>query len=166
MITKKLLIPVYRTSRSTLSSDHLPVIIDTSRSSFYHPPDRPDCRRTDWANFQIHLEDLIPFDPELHNEMAFDTCVENFSGAVVKGLEASNPKRCPRDDPRPSIPAGFQNELRLRNRLRRQWQISRDAALKAEVNRLQKSVSRRQNEWRNDKWSAILESLDPQDQSL
>ena len=54
----------------------------------------------------------------------------------------------------------------MRNRLRRQWQISRDAALKAEVNRLQKSVSRRQNEWRNDKWSAILESLDPKDESL
>ena len=27
-------------------------------------------------------------------------------------------------------------------------------------------MSRRLNEWRNDQWSATLESLDPQDQSL
>jgi hypothetical protein len=38
------------------------------------------------------LEDQIPFDPELHIEMAIDTCVENFSGAVLKGLETSTPK--------------------------------------------------------------------------
>jgi hypothetical protein len=41
-----------------------------------------------------------------------------------------------------------------------------DSALNAEVNRLQRSVTRRLNEWRNDQWSATLESLDPEDQSL
>jgi hypothetical protein len=35
------------------------------------------------------LEDQIPFDPELHNGMAIGTGVENFSGAVLKALEAS-----------------------------------------------------------------------------
>jgi len=98
--------------------------------------------------------------------MAIDTCVENFSGAALEALAASTPKRRPRDDPRPPIPAGIQDEIRLKNRLRRQWQITRDPALKAEVNRLQRSVTRRLNEWRNDQWSATLESLDPEDQSL
>ena len=89
-MTKNLSFPVYLTSCSALSSDHLPVLIDTScRSSFHHPPVRPD-----WANFQTQLEELIPFDPQLHNEMAIDTCVENFSGAVLKALAASTPKRC------------------------------------------------------------------------
>jgi hypothetical protein len=109
-ITKNLSFQVYLTSYSALSSDDLPVLIDTAcRSSFHHPPDRPDFRRTDWANFQTHLEELIPFDPELHNEMAINTCVENFSGAVLKALAASTPKLRPRDDPRPWIPAGFQD---------------------------------------------------------
>ena len=100
--------------------------------------------------------------------MAIDTCVENFSGAVLKALAASNPKRRPRDDPRLSIPAGIQEEIlvRLKNRLRRQRQITRDPALKAEENRLQRSVSHRLNEWRYDQWSATPESLDPEDQSL
>jgi len=43
VITKNLTSPVYLTSCSELSSDHLPVLIDTTcRSSFQHPPDRPD----------------------------------------------------------------------------------------------------------------------------
>jgi hypothetical protein len=63
-VTKELPFPVYPTSCSALSSGHLPVLIDTAcRSSFHHPPDRPNFRRTNWANFQTHLEDKIPFDP-------------------------------------------------------------------------------------------------------
>jgi len=112
------------------------------------------------------VEELIPLDAELHNDVAIDTCVVKFSGAVLKALAASTPKRRPRDDPRPPVPAGIQDEIRLKNRLRRLRQITREPALKAEVNRLQRSVTRRLNEWRNDQWSATLESLDPEEQSL
>jgi hypothetical protein len=115
VLTQNLSFPVYLTSWPALSSDHLPVLIDTAcRSSFHHPPDRPDFRCTDWANFQIHLEDEIPFDPEMHNGMAIETCIENFSGAVLKALAASTPNCRPRDDPRPPIPAGIQDEISRR----------------------------------------------------
>jgi len=91
VITKELSFPVYLTSCSAISSDHLPVLIATAcRSSFQHPPDR-----TDWANFQNHLEDQIPFDPELHNGMTINTCVENFSGAVLKALAVLPPQVSP-----------------------------------------------------------------------
>jgi hypothetical protein len=98
--------------------------------------------------------------------MAIDTCVENFSGAVLQALEASTPKRRQRDDPQSLIPAGIQDEIRLKNRLRWRGQDTRDPGLKDEVKCLQRSVTRRHNEWRNDQWSATLESLDPEDQSL
>ena len=98
--------------------------------------------------------------------MAIDKCVENSSVAVLKALAASSPKRRPPDDPRPSIPAGIQDKIRLIKRLRRRCQITRDPALKAEVNRLQRSVTRMLNEWRKEQWSATLESLDSEDQSL
>jgi hypothetical protein len=107
------------------------------------------------------MEDQIPFDPKLHNGMAIDTCVENFSGAVMQALAAPTPESRPRDDALPPISAGIQDEIRLNNRLRRRWQVIRDPALKAEVNRLLRSVTRRLNEWRNDQWSATLESLIP-----
>ena len=80
VITKNLASPVYLTSCSALSSDHLPILIHTAcRSSFQRPPDRPEFRHIDWTNFQTHLVNQILFDPELHNGMAIDTCVENFS---------------------------------------------------------------------------------------
>jgi hypothetical protein len=143
------------------------VTIDTScRPSFQHSLDHPDFKRTDWANFQTQLEAEIPFNPELHNAMAIDTCVENFSGAVLRALKTSTPGRRPRDDPRPPIPAGIQDKIRLKTRLRRHWQLTMDPTLRAEINRLQSSVTNRFNEWRNDQWSATLESLRPEDQSL
>ena len=57
LITRDLPSSVHLTSCSALSSDQLPVLIYTMcRSSFQHPPDRSDVRRTDWAKFQTHLE--------------------------------------------------------------------------------------------------------------
>lgn len=50
--------------------------------------------------------------------------------------------------------------------MRTQWQITRDPALKNEVNRLQRSETDQLNEWRNDQWSGSLVSLDPEDYSL
>jgi len=78
--------------------------------------------------------------------MAIYTGVENFIGAVLKAPAGSTLKCRPRDDPRPPIPVGIQDDIRLKNRLRRQWQVTRDPALKADVNRLQRSVTRRLNE--------------------
>ena len=90
-------------------------------------------RATVRAKFQTKLEAEISFNPEMHNTMDIDTCVENFSGAILGALEASTPKRRPFEDPRPQIPAGIQDEIRLKNRLRRRWQVTRDTALKAEA---------------------------------
>jgi hypothetical protein len=45
-------------------------------------------------------------------------------------------------------------------------QLTRDPALKAAVNRLQRSVTNQLNEWRNDKLSDTLKKLDPEDRSL
>jgi hypothetical protein len=90
--------------------------------------------------------------------MAINTCIENFFGAILKALAASTPKSHPRDDLRPLIPAVIQDEICLKNRLPRQWQVNRDPALKTEVNHLQRSVICLLNEWRNDQWSATIKS--------
>jgi hypothetical protein len=84
------------------------------------------------------MEAEISFNPELHNAMAIDTCVENFSGAVLKSLGTSTPKRRSRDDPWSPIPAGIHDKIRLKNRLRRQLQVTKDPALRAEVNHVQR----------------------------
>ena len=102
VITRDLQSLIDLTSCSPLSSDHLPVFIDTRcRSSFRCPPDRPDVRCTDWANFQAQLEAKIPHNPEFLNSMDIEECVGNFSGAIFEALVASTPKRRPHFDPNP-----------------------------------------------------------------
>jgi len=131
-ITKDLVSPVFLNTCSTLSSDHVPVLIDARcRSSFLSPPVCPDLRRTDWSKFQACLEAELPSNPDLPNEMAIDACVKELSSLISKALTDSTPMCRPRDDPQPPLPARTQDEIRLKNRLRRQWQITRDPAIKA-----------------------------------
>jgi len=68
VIMSDLVFPVHLTTCSALSSNHLPILIDTQcRSSFLSPPDRPDLR-TDWPKFQACLETGLPPNPDLPNE--------------------------------------------------------------------------------------------------
>jgi hypothetical protein len=64
-------------------------------------------------------------------EVAIDTFVENFPDAVLKALTASTPKLRTRDDPRPPIPVGIQDEILVKNRLRRQCQFTRNPLSKS-----------------------------------
>ena len=161
IITKDLPSPVHLILCSALISDHLPLIIDTiCCSCFLHPPHHPDFKHTDWASFQACLEDDIPIKPDLHNRVAIDTCVENLFSAIMKVLAASIPKSHPHDDPQSPIPSSIQDEICLKNWLWRQQQVTRDCALRAEINRLQMSVICQLNVWRNDWWSATTESLE------
>jgi hypothetical protein len=74
VITKNLVIPVYLTTCSALSSDHFPVLNDTRcRSSFLNLTDCPKLRRTVWVKFQACLEDRLSSTPKLRSGVEFDT---------------------------------------------------------------------------------------------
>jgi hypothetical protein len=100
------------------------------------------------------------------DEERIDKWLEQLTSAIHEVTAASDPKRRPCADPRPSLPISIQDEIRLKNRLRRQWQITRDPALKAQINCLQRSVTWQLNEWRHVEWSDALKSLGSEDQSL
>jgi hypothetical protein len=104
----------------------------------------------DWAAFQASFEDRLPGNPVVVDEEGIDKCLEELTSAIQEATAASAPRRRPRADPRPPLPASIQDEIRLKNRLRRQWQIMRDPSLKLQINRLQRSVTWQLNEWRND----------------
>ena len=102
VITRDFKTPIDLTSSSALSSDHLPVFVDTRcRSPFHCPSDRPHVRRTNWANFQAQLESKIPLNLELLNSMEIEAFFGNFSGAILEALVASSPKRRPHVEPKP-----------------------------------------------------------------
>jgi hypothetical protein len=108
--------------------------------------------------YQAYLEGRLPGNHTVNDEEAIHKCVEELSNAIQEALAASAPRRRHRADPQPSLPAGTQDEIRLKNRLKRRWQVTRDPTLKARVNRLQMLVTHQPNEWRNEQWSDGLES--------
>jgi hypothetical protein len=120
----------------------------------------------DWAAFQACFDERLPGNPVVNDEEVIEKCVEELTNAIQEATAASAPKRLPHADPRPPLPASIQDEIRLKYRLRRKWQVARDLALKAQVNCLQRSVTYRLNEWRNEQWNNTLESLDSESQSL
>jgi hypothetical protein len=67
----------------------------------------------------------------------------------------------PQVSPTAPLSGWHTGEVCLKNRLRRQWQITRDPVLKAEVNRLHSLANNRLKEWRKEQWGATLESLNP-----
>jgi hypothetical protein len=86
----------------------------------------------------------------VNDEEAIDKCVEELTSVIQEARAAYAPRRRPRADPRTPLPASIHDEICLKNRFRRQWQVTRDHALNAQVNRLQKSVTYRLNEWGNE----------------
>jgi hypothetical protein len=122
VITKNLVTLVSLTVCSALTSDQLPVLIDTMcRSSFLPLPDRPDFELADWTRFQECLEEKLPSNLELRDKEAVDTCVGELSSAILSAIEVATFKSRPRSDQRPPLPATIQDEICLKNRFRRQW---------------------------------------------
>jgi hypothetical protein len=167
VVVKDFVLPVNLTVCSALSSDHLPILIDiTCCSSFQNLFDRPDFTRKDWAAYQDCLDDRHLGNPVVNDEKAINKCIEELTSPIREATAASAPRRRPHADPRPPLPASIQDEIRLKNRLTRQWQVTRDQDLKAQVNRFQRSVTYQLNEWRNEQWSDTLEYLGSEGQSL
>jgi hypothetical protein len=106
VVVKDFVLPVHLTVCTALSSDHLPILIDTSwRSSFHNLPDRPDFTRRDWTAFHACLEHRLPGNPVVVDEEAIDKCLEELTSAIHDASAASAPRRRPRADPRPPLPA-------------------------------------------------------------
>jgi hypothetical protein len=126
----------------------------------------PDFTRIDCTAFQVCLEGRYPPNPAVIEEEAIGNCGEELTSATQEASATSAPRRRPHDVPRPPFPARTQEEMRPRNRRRKHWQITRDPALEAQINRLHMSVSYQLNEWRNKHWIDGLESLESEDKSL
>jgi hypothetical protein len=95
--------------------------------------------------YQACLEGRLPGNPTVNDGEAIDKCVEGLSNVIQEVLAASAPRCHLPVDPQPSLPASIQDEIRLKNRLKKRRQVTRDLTLKARVNRLQRSVTHRLN---------------------
>jgi hypothetical protein len=99
VVVKDFVLPVYLNVWSANSSDHQPILIDTTcRSYFQNLLDRPDFTRMDWDAFQACLDDRLPGNPVVNDKEPINKCVEELTSAIQQVTAASAPKRRPRAD--------------------------------------------------------------------
>jgi hypothetical protein len=122
VVVDDFVLPLHLTVCSALSTDHQPVLIDTTcLTSSPNPLSRPDFTRTDWAAFQACLEDRLLGNRDV-NEETIDRCVEELT-SDIQGATAACQQR---GDPRPPLPVSIQDKICLKYRLKRQCKATRD----------------------------------------
>jgi hypothetical protein len=83
--------------------------------------------------FQTCLEEKLPGIHAVNDEQSIDKCIRLLTSAIHKVTAASATKCRPRtDNLRPPLHASIQDEIHQKKQLRRQWQVMRDPALKAQ----------------------------------
>jgi len=112
-----------------LSSDHLRVLLDTTGVTSFQ-------NLFDWVSCQACVEDRLPGILLVMDEVVTEKGVEELTSAIQAALAAYAPKLGPSVNTRPPLPVTIQDEIRLKNRLKRQWQATRDPAMKTQVNPL------------------------------
>ena len=167
VVVKDFVLPVNLTVCHALSSDHLPVLVDTPcRASFQVPPDLPNLKRVDWAHFQDHLAAGLPGETRVETMEDIDASLETLTKAIQDALRVAAPKRRPDEDRSRPVPPFILVKIREKNWLRRTWLVTRDPATKLRINQLQRQIGYELGKWRNEQWAATLESLTPEDTSL
>ena len=87
MVVKDFVLPVNLTVCHALTSDHLPVLVDTPcRASFQVPPDLPNLKRVDWAHFLDHLAAGLPGEIRVETMEDIDASLETLTKAIQDAL--------------------------------------------------------------------------------
>ena len=145
-----------------LSSDHLPVLVDTPcRASFQVPPDLPKMKRVHWAHFQDHLAAGFPGETRVESMEDIDASLETLTKAIQDALRVAAPMHQPDEDRSRPVPLFIFAKIREKN-----WLVTRDPATKLRINQLQMQIDYELGKRWNEQWAATLKSLTPEDTSL
>lgn len=147
-----------------LSSDHNPILLTISSASHGNAP--PNNKfLTNWKRFAVHLhESITDPNPSIVSVSELDNAVENltttFQETVTRNttvIPANSSKGLPRE---------LQNSLKLKRRLRKLWQHTRDPDVKTMFNRQSKLVRDSLQTHSNSEWTNTLENLKPNDPKI
>ncbi|KAL4143249.1 hypothetical protein QTP88_005604 [Uroleucon formosanum] len=153
------------TNINDLSSDHNPILLEVHSTPIASYP--PSAKRfINWRKYADLLAkqvtDMNPCTTALYD---IDQAIEKFSttihAAIGQNSSAMKPRRATM-----VLPSFIIDEIKAKNRLRREWQTSRDPETKRRLNAKQHFIRAVLSTHKKDKWDKFLESLDTQDGSI
>ncbi|GFU45319.1 RNA-directed DNA polymerase from mobile element jockey [Trichonephila clavipes] len=150
-------------SVNDLSSDHNPVLIDLALNNSL-PKNLRTLKSTNWIKFQEIVFNSIPGNPIIDTNN-IDNAINNFTGMITSAISATTVTKVI-STPHLRLPHRIRELIKIKNRFRKQWQLTRNPLLKREVNSLQRQIKTQISEHRNNSWHNLLTNLHPEDNSF
>ncbi|GFV85466.1 probable RNA-directed DNA polymerase from transposon X-element [Trichonephila clavipes] len=150
-------------SVNDLSSDHNPVLIDLALNNSL-PKNLRTLKSTNWIKFQEIVFNSIPGNPIIDTNN-IDNAINNFTGMITSAISATTVTKVI-STPHLRLPHRIRELIKIKNRFRKQWQLTRNPLLKREVNSLQRQIKTQISEHRNNSWQNLLTNLHPEDNSF
>lgn len=148
-----------------LSSDHNPVMLEFNCTPITSTPPRPK-RIINWLKYtELLRTQYTDPNPIIKNQSDIDTAINNFSSSIQSAIEASVyiTKKVKASN---YLPDEILNEIREKNRLRREWQLNRDPSIKRKLNSKTTFIRNILKTHRQDEWDKFLISLNSNDNSI
>lgn len=149
-----------------LDSDHNPVFITlTNQTTQSTNKTITSYKNTDWAEFRKTLDEHITLTPNIATTERLEDEVRKLTAAITttKQRHAQTKSINPNKD---DLPAQILQTIRRRNQTRKTWQRTADLQAREELMQLNRQVKREINTHKNEKWTNLLESLSPKDNTL
>lgn len=142
-----------------LSSDHTPVIMTIS-TALIHKTTNPTLhnKKTDWNAFSKIMNERINLNMPLKNEIDIDDANEH----LVTVIQETAWETTPKPDNKQQIndyPMDIKNNITIKRRLRRKWQLSRDPIDKKNLNKATKKLKKLIYDYNNNNIQNNLKNL-------
>ncbi|GFQ98199.1 putative RNA-directed DNA polymerase from transposon X-element [Trichonephila clavata] len=125
------------TSIPELSSDHNPVLFEVSLDNFTSPA-LSTYAFPNWFKFQNILTSTLPGNPKISNINEIDDAILNFNSTLKNAFNNSSTFKSI-NKPLSSIPSVIREKIKLKNKLRKDWQ---NTTFKTQLNKLQKDIKK------------------------
>lgn len=146
-----------------LSSDHLPVKCGVLESPSTNTRIFYDLGKANWSRYRNQIKNRLRHSDKnldtIESTEQIDSCINVFNTTISESINLSVPKKSPSDQKK-KLPQHILNTIKLRNRLRRQWQRNRIPRLNIEVKLLNNTIKTEIFMFRNSEWNLKLQSLD------
>jgi Reverse transcriptase (RNA-dependent DNA polymerase)/Endonuclease-reverse transcriptase len=154
------------TNLNQLSSDHNPILLIISESPITTSPPQNHLR-VNWRKFENELTRITHNSKTVpcNNKTNIDLALNNFTQSIITAVNTSTYTKSTRPNGL-NIPKEIAQEIAQKNRLRREWQNTRNPETKRQLNNKISFIRSMLATHRNDEWDKFLDSVSSDVRSL
>lgn len=153
-------------SMPELNSDHNPITTTLNNQHTEAPHITiTSFKNTNWKEFKKTLDTLIKITPNINSADEIERSISTLTEAV-KTAKKEHTQKIKINPNKDDLPDEINTLIKQRNALRRNWQRTAQAAVKQEMKEINKEITQKIKQHRERKWTSLLETIKPQDNTL